>query len=332
MARHRLLGIGSSTDFTQAVRDQLAALGITSFGVGDLVGFSSKKREKLGVFGGKSDVMKQVLQNQQELEAIIGHGDLLPAAFDTVFNGNEDIIQFLTQNTELLRQALVEFGQYRQFQIMISWQKDRMLQKLKSAMQHQSGTADMQATSKNDVARIIQNMTETIRVEVFQEIEKDLRSVCQDIAFLPVDDPAAIGNYVCLIKGPMASQKSLSVFEKKLEEIDKRYEDGLHIRMLGPLPPITFATIKKEDIEQSRIKKALRALNIEKITSSEQIKEAYHRYMKTAHPDTGGDTNDASSGTAAYALLKCISEQALDADLSQNDVFSLCRIEKAEAA
>jgi hypothetical protein len=97
-------------------------------------------------------------------------------------------------------------------------------------------------------------------------------------------------------------------FERKLDELNDKFEDKLNFRCVGPLPPYSFYTLEVKKPQFEEINWAKKKLGLEKdfITAIE-IKKAHRKTALTCHPDKNPDTPDIEQKfdemTRAYKIL-----------------------------
>jgi len=97
-------------------------------------------------------------------------------------------------------------------------------------------------------------------------------------------------------------------FERKLDEINNKFEEKLNFRCVGPLPPYSFYTleVKRSRFEEIDWARKKLGLTDDFITASE-IKKAHRRLALTCHPDknpsTQGIEKKFDDMTRAYRIL-----------------------------
>ena len=111
------------------------------------------------------------------------------------------------------------------------------------------------------------------------------------------------------------------LLEKKREEsffeavtlLDQKLENAVNFRVVGPLPPYSFATILLESIDPGSVEAARKTLGLHGELTEKAVRDAYRQLAQKSHPDTGGsaDIQDFSRLHVAYKTLKNVVEHGM---------------------
>jgi hypothetical protein len=153
---------------------------------------------------------------------------------------------------------------------------------------------------------IIQGFMAGHRAALGGEILARLRGIARDIIPLPVDHVDMLANAAVLV-GPGGAEQ----LEQTLAELDRELPGDNRIRLIGPLPPASFAAISIERPNPQRVAAARRVLGVEGDMGPEDLRRAYLTVVRASHPDVAGDAADADvlgAATAAFRLLARVAE------------------------
>ncbi|MGF1544570.1 MAG: GvpL/GvpF family gas vesicle protein [Parvularculaceae bacterium] len=328
MAKYELLGVGFADAFSDEDTASLKGRGVETVRVADLVGFVSTRPFRL-LPRPANAAGRNILRIQQKLEAILAVEGFLPAAFGTAFDEREDVQAFLMLNKATLRSSISTHGAFHQYQIAVTWRPERMLAALGQSAEVEALKADGAARGKKEVASALQSAAAAMCAAMSGDVVERVTEASDQCRRIPVGDPPMIANLVCLVR-----PSGVGELETALEEIDADYDDQLLIKLSGPLPPCSFASIVKRDVSPEAVRNAKERIGVEDISSMAAIKRAYKEFMKSAHPDVGGAAELADEGAKAYRLLKQLAaiETDLRARLDHNKAISLCHVGASEAA
>jgi hypothetical protein len=96
-------------------------------------------------------------------------------------------------------------------------------------------------------------------------------------------------------------------FDKRVRELDRACCDQIDFRVIGPLPPYTFAPVEVVRPNAEKIEEARRLLGLGDEVSEAQVKEAYRRLAAETHPDIHPDGEQGGERFTrvreAFALL-----------------------------
>ena len=302
MTTYRLVGIT-----TPQVADKLIASGAHLAGeplrVTRYPGIAALlvKGEKAGLFTTRKKALEGVLQFQRQLEAALVAGPIVPAAFANPLLDEIDALTVLAVGHQRFTEALQVFHTVRQYQITVSWNPA-------TAIAHCAAHADFAAAMRDVPAdamargAAIRDFMETARSKLGLEMIARLKGAAVELAQEPLGSDTMITNAVVLV-----DMNREAAFDAALEQIDASFPD-LAIKQLGPLPPVSFASLVIERPKAQDIVKAKLTLAID-VLDQNTLKAAYRHAMKAAHPDVAKDSTDkAASITGAYRLLQRLDE------------------------
>jgi len=97
-------------------------------------------------------------------------------------------------------------------------------------------------------------------------------------------------------------------FDKKIEELNTKFNNELNFRCVGPLPPYSFYTLEIKKWQFEEIDWARRKLGLQNnFATKDEIKKAHQTMAFTFHPDknpnTSGIEREFDEITKAYKLL-----------------------------
>jgi hypothetical protein len=250
--------------------------------------------------------LDSMLAAQRILEAAAAYGPLLPARPGTLIRDDTEACMLLCGQRRHLAEGLRLHGRSRQFQITITWNP---VAALAARRDHQDVVAAAAAGANgaaDAAATMIHRFMSDQRAAFEAEAMRALAAIAQDIIALPVDQPDMLTNVVVLL-APGAETE----LERALETLDR----GLHgenvIRMIGPLPPVSFAAVSIERPRRDRITAARRLLGVSEATSTCDLRRAYLDIARSHHPDTGAQAAGApvvGAAAEAFRLLVRIAE------------------------
>ncbi|MEM7621329.1 MAG: GvpL/GvpF family gas vesicle protein [Pseudomonadota bacterium] len=281
-----------------------------------------KKTKNLLPFHKKKQ-LQDLVAWQKLLEHCLDFKTLIPGSGNAILNDLGEASTLLKSNDTKLTQALQDFGNLVQYQITIFWDPKAVLK----ARQHDDSTFSEVVTaqhSKEDKVKfgqMLQSKMEAYKIKQAECFVGLLEAQGIDLIKMPCDAADMILNAVVLID-PQCEPKLYSA----VESIDQNMPGQLNIKYVGPLPPISFASVTIGRASQSDIASACKLLNLKLPCNAEQVRVAYLEYMKTHHPDVSAtlpnkvvnkkQDDHISRVQAAYKLLTRIVKA--DADFLQN--------------
>ena len=100
-------------------------------------------------------------------------------------------------------------------------------------------------------------------------------------------------------------------FNHALNKLDSRFDGLLNFRLVGPLPPYSFATLVIESLDEKEVAKARETFKLNGQLSLEKLKQTYDKLAMRLHPDKGGNPLEFKIVTSAYKLLRNFMQNGL---------------------
>ena len=117
------------------------------------------------------------------------------------------------------------------------------------------------------------------------QIQEALKTVSPDFKAHELMDDKMVVNIAFLI-----DKDKREGFDKKVEELNAKFNEKLNFRCIGPLPPYSFYTLEIKKLKFEEIDGARKRLEIlEDRSSRDDIKKAFHRQVFIFHPDKNPD-------------------------------------------
>ena len=161
---------------------------------------------------------------------------------------------------------------------------------------------------------------------VFQ-IQDALKTVSQNSKVHELMDDKMIMNTAFLINKIQHED-----FDKIVEELNTKFNEGLNFRCVGPLPPYSFYTLQIKKMDFKEVDWARKRLGLSDITTKEEIKKAHRKLAFSLHPDKNPDTLDIEKefddATRAYKILIDYSLAAKQAGQGDNSSFNESEFKK----
>ncbi len=124
---------------------------------------------------------------------------------------------------------------------------------------------------------------------------------------LDVQPNALVADEMVLNVAFLIEREREGKFDQQVRELDQALHDEINFRVIGPLPPYSFATVEVARPSAEKIEEARRLLGLGAAASEAEVKQAYRRLAAETHPDAhrGGAPEDEQFARVreAFALL-----------------------------
>ena len=147
-----------------------------------------------------------------------------------------------------------------------------------------------------------------------------LRAAAIDAIVHPVVADRIVLQVALLVKAD-----TTDAVDRCLETLDAEFDGRLSFRCVGPTAPVSFATVEIEFLEADEVEQAGRTLGVNLSASAADVRSAYHRLARSAHPDTAGARDDGAGAMAALTeAYKVLSRYAHARESNRIDGDLLC--------
>jgi hypothetical protein len=224
----------------------------------------------------RTAVVERLRLRQVLLERLLDIAQVLPALPGATMTG-EEAARMLRCNAALVRQAAQTLGARMQYQVTVSWSPAAALARFRDA-------PELAPAGRGDPAGAALRTAEgaeRLRMRLGAAFRADLAAATEDHLGLPCVGPETLVNTAVLL-----SRSGVPALESALERIDAVWTDGLSIRMVGPLPPVSFASLRIERIPCARLRTAAAALGLD--DPAQDPEPAFRRAVLRLHPDVSG--------------------------------------------
>ncbi len=225
----------------------------------------------------KADALRAAAARARILETLMTSGTVLPVLPGQRIRASE-AERLVTANLPVLERLASQFAGRRQFQITLRWDVTRAVARFGAS----EGAAAADAAGPAIAARL--------RERVAQALE----DTGAEVMMLPVAEDV-VANAVVLVDA--ASEPLL---DAALAEIDGLWTEGFRIRMIGPYPPVSFASLVFDRMDRRQIEEAQAAFGLDPGFSETALRQARREVIMQA----GADRHEALRRQAD--LLACV--------------------------
>ncbi|MCJ7496611.1 MAG: GvpL/GvpF family gas vesicle protein, partial [candidate division Zixibacteria bacterium] len=247
--------------------------------------------------------------HQRVIEKVMKNHTIIPMKFGTFTEKEKEVLEILKNGYKQFIEALNLISNKIELDLVALWNKEiifkeiaeeRGIKELKEKIA--SNPADPQLNDRIKLGRMVEKSLKNKNLEYAEEILSTLKEKAFDFCTHDTLDNTMILNSSFLL-----DRNREKDFDKKLNELDEKYNKKINFRNVGPLPPYSFSTIEVKKWQFEDIDKARRLLGLgEEITRSE-IKSAHRKLVFKYHPDKNPQETpldkEFNELTQAYKLL-----------------------------
>lgn len=238
----------------------------------------------------REQTVRDLVVHQLVIEKVMHDGAVLPVKFGTMVASEQEVVDFLQEGYTLLSEHLSRLQGQIELDVVCSWELSRVLpgiyRKNRQLQEKQrevagkgegAGIEEKMALGKL-VSQALEKQKEHYRQVILQALTREVAGTCLHGV---VSDEMVV-NAAFLLASTKEEQ-----FHRVVRDLDQRLEDAINFRVVGPLPPYSFATILFERVDAARLAEARALFGCSGELTARLVRDAYHRLARQYHPDTG---------------------------------------------
>jgi len=258
----------------------------------------------------KETLVYYLARHQAVIEAVMRSYTVIPLKFGTAARNEEEVKEILENGYPQLKDALGRMDNKIELEVIALWSDLNSIlkeigkeEKVKKFRERIANPPPEKVLSiKIELGKMVKSLLDERRDEVASEIIGELKKWAVDFRKHQVLDDAMIMNTAFLVNKPQEED-----FDQAIDYLNKKHQEKINFRIVGPLPPYSFGTLELKKIEFEKIKGAIRVLNLGEEATLSEVKEAYRGLTRKFHPDKnppGSNIQKRFEGIAeAYHIL-----------------------------
>ena len=268
----------------------------------------------------KETLGRYLIKHQQVIERIMKEHTIIPMKFGTFAKDEGELKEVLARGYPQCKKLLTNMQGKIELDVACTWNDLNSIVK-------KIGEEDKEISQfKAEIAKKPPQQAFEDRVKIGSMIsealgkkrEKEKAEMINFLKGIILDhrEHEVMNDQMILNCGFLLEKEREKEFENGLEELNKKYEERVNFRCVGPLPPYSFTTCQLKKVAHPKIDEARRLLKLGEKISLEEVKESYREWVKKNHPDKDPDNKKLKEEfekiTQAYKLLSsCCQEEAL---------------------
>ena len=250
----------------------------------------------------REDLGRFLIVHQKVLEQLMRTACVLPVQFGTRMP-DKGIRELLEQGCCLFDAIFSELRDCTQLEVSVTWDIDAVLAEIagqEAVVRLKAQIADnaqgATTAARLELGRLVKAELERRREALAMHILAVLRAMAIDAIACPVAADRVVLHLVLLLK-----MNALGEVDRCVETLDAAYGGGLCFRCVGPMPPANFATLAVDLLDGDELEHAGRTLGVALTAGLDDVRSAYRRLARAAHPDAADGGNGNAGAMAALS-------------------------------
>jgi hypothetical protein len=251
----------------------------------------------------RQQAIQYLLAHQRVVETVMRGYPVLPVKFGTLLPSDERARDLIAQGEPLFRKALSALEGRTQVEVVVLWDTgeifkelaaDERVREMKGRVE--SSPADDTAEARMALGRLVYDLMEERRAGIRDSLVPELSAGAADAIVHACLDDGMILNLALLV-----DREGRECLNRLLDDLDRRFESRFNFRLIGPLPPYSFASVEVKAPTFDEVDWARRLLGLAQSAAKEEIRQAYHRLAAQSHPDLDPSNPEAESRMSQLA-------------------------------
>ena len=236
----------------------------------------------------KETLLRNLTIYQSVIEQVMNEQPVIPVKFGSLLEGDEAVIHILKRGKEPIVQSLKEMENRIELNVAAFWPdlnavlteigQTEEIKALKedAAAKSEDDLPEMQIKAGKRVKILLDQKRESLQSEIIAPLLEIAEKHC--IHFLM--DDSMIMNAAFLIQ-----RENAPLLEEIVEGLDRRHEDRINFRIIGPLPSYSFRTFEIKTADCVQLNNARKILQLKEEATHHEIRDNYWKLTKKCHPD-----------------------------------------------
>jgi len=259
----------------------------------------------------KEEVVRSLLAHQVVVEHAMREHAVLPVKFGTVLTTSDEVRSLLSQGHSQFVDALDWIKDKVEIEVAATWDTKQILQQISTEPEILCASKTMASGGQPtlpeqiELGRMVKASMDRRRSQYREQMINFLASVAVDVQSNPLVSDEMVMNVAFLVE--KANQED---FDSSVKQLNDLFHNQINFRIIGLLPPYTFATVEVTRPSPEKIEEARQLLHLGDTFSEADVRKAYRRLAAESHPDYRA-ADELEQAKAQFARLHQASELLL---------------------
>jgi len=233
---------------------------------------------------------------------------VLPVKFGTVLTTSDEVHNLLSQGHSQFVNALAWIQDKVEIEVAATWDTKQILQEISTEPEiflASKAIADKGAQTLQEqiqLGRIVKASMDKRRSSYRERMINFLMSVAVD-----VQPNALVSDEMVMNVAFLVEKTNQEEFDSCVKQLDDLFHNQINFRIIGPLPPYTFATVEVTRPSLEKIGEAKQFLHLGETFSEPEVRKAYRRLAAESHPDySPGDESTKAQLAKLHQALELL--------------------------
>lgn len=244
--------------------------------------YSGKEFSRLA----KEEVVRCLLAHQVVVEHVMREHTVLPVKFGTVLTTSDEMRRLLSQGYSQFVDALAWLQDKVEIEVAATWNTKQTLQeisiepKILCARKALIDQGQPSLQEQIQLGQMVKASMDRRRSRYREQMLNFLMSLAVDLQPNALVSDEMVMNVAFLVE--RANQEE---FDSCVKQLDDLFGNQINFRIIGPLPPYSFATVDVTRPDLEKIEEARQLLHLGNTFSESDVRKAYRHLAAESYPD-----------------------------------------------
>ena len=235
----------------------------------------------------KEKIVRSLLRHQVVVESVMKKHIVLPIKFGTILDTHDEVRNMLCQGYSRFMDALASIRDKVEVEVAATWDTAQVLQEIskekdivsaKEAIASKPAQQDLR--ERIHLGQMVKASMDRRRDSYRERMIGILKTMAVDVQPNALVSDQMVMNVAFLVE--KANQEQ---FDKSVRLLNDLFRDEVNFRIIGPLPPYSFAMVEVTKPSPEKLREARQLLQLGETSSEPDIRKAYRRLAAETHPD-----------------------------------------------
>ncbi len=235
----------------------------------------------------KEEVVRGLLAHQVVVEHIMKKHTVLPVKFGTVLATPDEVQELLSRGRQQFVDTLGWIHDKVEVEVAATWDTEQVLREISTEPEIMrardvtaSGPGQRSLEERIRLGQMVKASMDRRRDSHRERMISFLKPVAVDVQPNALVSDEMVMNVAFLVE--RANQEE---FDSRVRQLNDLFHDQINFRIIGPLPPYSFATVEVTRPNPEKIEEARQLLGLGEVISEAEVRRAYRHLAAETHPD-----------------------------------------------
>ena len=248
----------------------------------------------------KEEVVRCLLAHQIVVEQVMKKHTVLPVKFGTVLATPDEVLDLLSQGHQQFVEALAWIADKVEVEVAATWDTAQVLREISA--EPEIVRAREAIASRPGQPTVEERIRLGQMVKTFMDRRRDsyrerMLDFLQPVA-IDVQPNALVSEQMVMNVAFLVEKVNQKEFDSQVGQLNDLFRGQINFRIIGPLPPYSFASVEVTRPNWEKLSEAQRMLGLPQVISEARVRKAYREMAAACHPDLNPGDNLAGERLA----------------------------------